>query len=208
MNIFSYLVMLVLAIAFHEMAHAFVADRLGDDTSRLYNRISLNPLKHIDLSTTIILPLALAFMGLPVFGAAKPVLVNKRKIRHGDYGVALVAIAGPLTNLILSFIFHGFMFLAVKNSVLWLAQLFAAGVAVNLGFFLFNMLPLPPLDGSRLLYAFAPKLVQDFMEKMERYQAIVVLVLIFLFYDLVSQYIAGLSGSMVEFYNHFFNAIM
>ncbi len=156
---------LALSIAAHEMMHAFVSDSLGDDTARHQGRITLNPLAHIDPWMTIGLPLLLIALGLPPFGAAKPVSFNPYKVRYGEWGIALIAIAGPLTNLLLAVV-AGVLFKASADGSL-MSDILRIGLSINIGFFVFNMIPFPPLDGSRVLYALAPEPVQRFMEQIE-----------------------------------------
>jgi Zn-dependent protease len=133
---------------------------------------------------TVLLPLLLAISGAPVFGAAKPVPYNPNNIRWNEWGVAILALAGPLTNLILAFVIYGLSvylgnpvnMTGVTNGVVGL--ILTVGVMVNLGFFIFNLIPIPPLDGSRVLYALAPDFVQRVMESMERFGIIIVFGLI------------------------------
>ncbi len=201
-NILIYVGIIVVSMVIHEMAHAFVSYWLGDDTAKLHNRLSLNPLKHIDPFMTILLPVILAMAGAPVFGGAKPVLINKRKLKFGDYGVAMVALAGPLSNLILSFVGYGLSVLAFKGNIVWLSEVLNSFVLVNLGFFLFNILPIVPLDGSRLLYAFAPAAVQDIMERLERYGVWIIFALVMIFQQYLFQYI---SSALMFFLNLYAN---
>lgn len=207
--ILIYLVVIVVSMVVHEIAHAFASYKLGDDTARLYNRLSFNPLRHIDPFMTILLPLILALSGGPIFGAAKPVLINKRKLRYGDWGVALVALAGPVSNLLLSFIFYGLMTVAVKStaSVFLINSLMLACV-VNLGFFLFNILPLVPLDGSRLLYALAPVSIQNFMDKIEPYGTFVVILFLFAFRSIFFNLMNSGINLFLSFYSGIFSAII
>lgn len=174
---------LVFSIAVHEMMHALVSDKLGDDTARHLGRISLNPLKHIDPITTVALPLLMILIGAPPIGAAKPVPFNPYKIKFEEFGVALVAIAGPISNLVLAFMF-GFFLNAVNPSGL-LEVIMEVGLAINVGFFVFNMIPFPPLDGSRVLYAFAPAPLQKIMETIESFGFASILVFIFVLFPFV-----------------------
>ena len=168
------LVTILLSMTLHEAMHAFMGYFLGDDTAKAQGRLSLNPIKHIDPIMTIALPLFLAVMGGPIFGGAKPVPFNPYKVRYGEWGAALVAIAGPLTNLLIAFVVFG---VGVLSGVITSAgveatlagQIIITAVSVNLGFFVFNILPIPPLDGSRVLYALAPDPVKAGMEYIERY---------------------------------------
>ncbi len=188
-NIAVIIGVILVSMTLHEVMHGFVAYWLGDDTAKLQGRLTLNPIKHIDPFLTIILPIMLFFIpGAPIFGGAKPVPFNPARVRHDEWGAALVAIAGPLTNLVIAFVvfgvatllghdFAGALFSGSVNSVVELIVTY--GVIVNLGFFVFNMIPLPPLDGSRVLYAFAPDLVRRAMELMEQYGLIVVFAIVF-----------------------------
>ena len=182
------LVTILLSMTLHEAMHAFMGYFLGDDTAKAQGRLSLNPIKHIDPIMTIALPLFLAVMGGPIFGGARPVPLNPHRIRYGEWGMALVAVAGPLTNFLLAFLFFGIGVLTgVINSVGSVASydsywsiFISYGVMVNLSFFIFNMLPIPPLDGSRVLYALAPEMVQRGMEKIEQYGIFLVLAIVML----------------------------
>ena len=182
------LVTILLSMTLHEAMHAFLGYFLGDDTAKAQGRLSLNPIKHIDPIMTIALPLFLAVMGGPIFGGARPVPLNPHRIRYGEWGMALVAVAGPLTNFLLAFLFFGIGVLTgVINSVGSVASydsywsiFISYGVMVNLSFFIFNMLPIPPLDGSRVLYALAPEMVQRGMEKIEQYGIFLVLAIVML----------------------------
>ena len=160
------LLVLVIAISvtIHEAMHAYASYWLGDQTARIQGRLSLNPLKHIDPFLTLLLPLILALVGAPIFGAAKPVPFNPYNLRGGEWGMALVALAGPLINLLLAFVSFGVWSISGMPYHSILDRFLTLFVTVNLGFFVFNMLPLPPLDGSRLLYVFAPDFLRKFMD--------------------------------------------
>lgn len=179
-------VIIVFSMVLHELAHGFTAYKLGDDTAKNDGRLSLNPLKHIDPVMTIIVPLFLALAGMPVFGGAKPVPVNSNKVKGGEWGFALVAFAGPLTNLLLAFIFF-LLYYFVASTGIW-GLFFSAGVSVNLGFCLFNILPIPPLDGSRILYALAPNPIKELMRAMEQYGVIVIYIILLLCGSLFGNY--------------------
>ena len=190
------LVTILLSMTLHEAMHAFMGYFLGDDTAKAQGRLSLNPIKHIDPIMTIALPLFLAVMGGPIFGGAKPVPFNPHKVRYGEWGAALVAIAGPLTNLLIAFVVFG---VGVLSGVITSAgvettlagQIIITAVSVNLGFFVFNMLPIPPLDGSRVLYALAPDPVRAGMEYIERYGIFLVFGLVLIGASVLGQIMAG-----------------
>ncbi len=154
-------------MAIHEAMHAFVAHSLGDTTAREEGRLTLNPLKHVDLYTTVLLPIVLILLRLPPFFVAKPVPFNPTRVRYGEFGAALIGIAGPLTNLALAAFAAAIVRvggIAVGTSTY---NIFSIFILINLAFFAFNMIPFPPLDGSRLLYAFAPEPLQRIMLQIE-----------------------------------------
>lgn len=170
------LIAILFSMTLHEAMHGYVSYLLGDDTARLQGRLTLNPLKHIDPFLTVILPLLMAISGGPIFGGAKPVPFNPNNLKWGDYGVALVAISGPLLNLFIAFVSFGVLQFLPSGGVV--ADFFSVMVMINLGFFAFNILPIPPLDGSRVLFAFAPEFIQQAMHKIERYSIFIIFGLI------------------------------
>lgn len=153
---------LVIAIVFHEVAHGWVANMLGDPTAKELKRLSLNPLRHVDLIGTIILPGALALAGAPVFGWAKPVPVNARRLDNPRQGMMLVAAAGPATNLALALIGAVLVGLLLPEDAKLGEPLSILGVAlftfisINLFLALFNLIPLPPFDGSHIVEGLLP----------------------------------------------------
>lgn len=157
---------LVIAISLHEMMHSVMGYWLGDTTAMEHGRISLNPLRHIDPVTTVALPLVLVLLGLPPFAAAKPVPIKMFRLKYEEFGMALVGLAGPLTNLLLALVFGiGLRFTGLDGA---LGTFLLVSVSLNVGLFVFNMIPFPPLDGSRVLYALAPESVQKVMMQIER----------------------------------------
>lgn len=162
------LVVVFISMSVHELLHAITSFWLGDDTAYLQGRITLNPLKSIDPIYTLAVPFLLAISGSHyIFGAAKPVQVNFSRLRHGEFGGALVGLAGPLTNLAMAVV-AAIIFRHIYVNSAFIYQLLFTITAVNAGFFVFNMIPWPPLDGSRVLYAFSPRPLQEFMESVER----------------------------------------
>lgn len=187
---FEYILMvlgvILVSMTLHEAMHAFMGYALGDDTAKAQGRLTLNPLKHIDPIMTIALPVFLAIMGGPIFGGAKPVPFNPNRVRFGEWGAALVALAGPLTNFLIAFLVFG---AGVLSGVIDIGQgltvqgdlmgrIMATTIFVNLGFFVFNMLPIPPLDGSRVLYALAPESARRIMEQIERYGVMFIMLIV------------------------------
>lgn len=177
------LAVILVSMTLHEAMHAFMGYWLGDDTAKREGRLTLNPIKHIDPFLTILLPLMLALVGGPIFGGAKPVPFNPARVKGEEWGAALVAAAGPLTNLLIAFIVFG---IGVVTGVISDAGIVVSttglvvqtAIAVNLGFFVFNMLPIPPLDGSRVLYALAPEFVRRGMEAVERAGILVIFAIV------------------------------
>src|SRR5579872_1905548 len=148
-------VVLVFSAILHEVAHGYVADRLGDPTARLSGRLTLNPLKHIDPFMTILLPLLLVFSGSRIiFGGAKPVPIDPFNLKDGKKDVALVALSGPLTNVLLAGVASGLLhlFFSIPLLVFFLTII----AQINIYLAIFNFLPIPPLDGSKVFSLILP----------------------------------------------------
>lgn len=153
------IVILVFSAILHEVAHGWVADRLGDPTARLLGRITLNPVPHIDPIMSVLLPLVLIFSGSPIiFGAAKPVPVDPFNLRDGRRDMALVSLAGPLTNFLIAAVFALILKFAgpLIDQPLLLAIMFLV-IKLNLLLGIFNLLPIPPLDGSKVFSLLLPE---------------------------------------------------
>ena len=178
----AYIPALVIAIVFHEVAHGFVAKLLGDPTASEEKRLSLNPLRHVDPIGTVLLPGMLALTGAPVFGWAKPVPVNKWRLRNPRFGMMAVAAAGPLTNLVLAGIgavVLGVMARSVHGPVTGGGLEFAfTGVQffilVNIFLALFNLLPIPPFDGSHVLEGILPRRAAELYNRLRPFGFVLV----------------------------------
>ena len=198
-EIVALLVSLVISLAIHEAMHGFVAHWLGDDTAQQAGRLTLNPLKHIDLLTTIILPAVMILTVGQPFLAAKPVPFNPERLKYGEFGVALVGIAGPVTNFLLAVIgaiaFHA----AGLHASADVYNAIVIFVEINIAMFVFNMIPFPPLDGSRLLYAFAPEALQDVMRQIESAGFLAILVFILLIFQFIAGPIENIETHLLTF---------
>ena len=154
-----FLVVLILSLSFHEAAHAWSADKLGDPTARLLGRLTLNPLAHIDWIGTVLFPLIAAISNLPLIGWAKPVPVNPLNLRHPRRDFAMVAAAGPLSNLLLAFLALIPLSLLSTGEVTGSVLLDFLRGFIHLNVFLavFNLIPVPPLDGGNILAGVVPE---------------------------------------------------
>lgn len=190
------IITLLISVGFHEAMHAFVAHRLGDDTALDEGRLTLNPLKHIDIILTVLLPAVLILFGLPPIFAAKPVPFNPEAVRFGEYGAALVALAGPFTNLALAALGAG---LVHSGILAGFTNELAVFVWINIALFVFNMLPIPPLDGSRLLYAFAPEPLQRVMQQIESFGLLLLIPLLLLFGSLIGPILLNIDKAIFTF---------
>ena len=175
---------LVIAITFHEAAHGFVAHRLGDDTAWKLGRVSFNPLKHIDPFGTLILPAVLLFAHSPfLFGYAKPVPVNFRKLNHPKLDMVWVALAGPVTNIILAtaaaLAFHALP-LVPADAAKWTADNLKNAFLINIVLAIFNMMPIPPLDGGRVAVGLLPRPLAIPLARLEPYGMLILIGLLIL----------------------------
>ena len=202
--IITVLVVILFSMTLHEVMHGFVAYWLGDDTAKLEGRLTLNPIKHIDPFLTILLPVMLAIIGGPIFGGAKPVPFNPARLRYDEWGAALVALAGPLTNLLIAFILFASYALSGVASDSPAGQFLMIAVLVNIGFFVFNMLPIPPLDGSRVVYALAPDFVRRAMEVIEQFGLIFIFAIVLLASSFIGQLMLTLIRAILEVFRRIF----
>lgn len=163
MEFILFVPILLFSIIVHEYSHGYVAMKHGDDTARIMGRLTFNPLSHIDLVGTIILPIICIYNGLPVFGWAKPVPVNPFRLRDPEKDMVKVAIAGPLSNIMLAIlgvlIFKLFISLGVFKFVSGelVGKLMWYFISLNIILAIFNLIPIPPLDGSKVLMGFLPR---------------------------------------------------
>lgn len=178
------------AVTLHEAAHGYVANHFGDKTALLMGRVTLNPIKHIDLVGTIIVPLIFLFISLTtgttfIFGWAKPVPVDARNLRNPRRDMALVALAGPFSNFMMALLWTGVakIFLEIGKSGFEFAKYFVmmgiAGLSINLMLALLNLIPIPPLDGSRVVSSLLNPALAYRYQILERYGFMILLLLIY-----------------------------
>ena len=182
-----YLVALIFSIVFHEVSHGFVADRHGDSTARFMGRLTLNPIAHFDPLGGILLAVTMLSGSGFAFGWAKPTPVNPRNLEYGRWGEAIVAAAGPISNLVLAIVAaiplrYILANLTLASEVPLLAlQILLLFIQINLVLMVFNLFPIPPLDGSKVLFAFLPPQVAwRWRPMLEQYGFILLLIVFFL----------------------------
>lgn len=187
------IIILVFSVVLHEVSHGLVAYSLGDNTAKNAGRLTLNPIPHIDLFGSILLPASLLLIsyatggGGIIIGWAKPVPINSFNLRDQKYGPLKVSLAGPASNLIIALVFGlalRFLPIAFLNPSFALALTYI--VYLNIVLAIFNLLPLPPLDGSHILFALLPRSVENIKYFLGRYGPIILLFLIFFLFDFIS----------------------
>lgn len=182
------IIIFLFSVVFHEVAHGWVAFALGDSTAKREGRLTLNPLKHLDPIGTILLPAMLILMGLPGFGWAKPIPVNPYNFKDQKYGSAKVAVAGPLANISLALVFGlALRFLPVIYTLENLQIIFTFIVYINLILATFNLIPIPPLDGSHILFTFLRKRADKFKMFLIQYGFFLLVFIIFFFFQYIAQ---------------------
>jgi len=182
-TIATWLIPLVIAIVFHEVSHGLVANMLGDPTARQKGRLSFNPIKHVDPLGTVILPMALAVTGAPVFGWAKPVPVVARRLRNPRWHMVLVALAGPGMNLLLALVAALIFAAVVAIGPQGLAWAFAVQnllnfIVINVFLAIFNLIPLPPFDGGHVVEGLLPRPLAKQYGKLRRFGFLLLIMLL------------------------------
>lgn len=176
--VIPWFLILIVSLSVHEAAHAWTANQFGDPTARLLGRLTLNPLKHIDIIGTVIFPLLAIYSGLPLIGWAKPVPVSMQNLRSPRRDFAAVALAGPISNLVLAAI--GAAVVAIAGDLSGPAgNLLVFAAQMNILLAVFNMIPVPPLDGGNVLAGFVPESVARLLDGMREWGFILLYVMMF-----------------------------
>ena len=180
---------LIMSVVIHEVSHGYAASMLGDETARYQGRLTLNPLKHLDPVGSVIVPTIAYFLGGFIFGWAKPVPYNPYNLRPGRWSEAAVAAAGPASNIVIAVIFGMILRLGMMSSANWAGPAFiqvtSMIVFINILLAIFNLMPIPPLDGSKLLFAVFPDKLLQMRNFFEKYGLILVLFFIFFLWQLI-----------------------
>jgi Zn-dependent protease len=180
LNIVITIAVFIIVIVAHEFAHGYAAYKMGDNTAKQAGRLTLNPIKHLDLVGTIILPAVLMLMGSPVIGWAKPVPVNPYNFKNPRKGMFLTSLAGPGANFCLALVFAAILKLDLVSSGSLGGVFLLSGLYISLILGIFNMMPIPPLDGANIVASILPpRYAQTFM-RIERYGFIIILGLLYL----------------------------
>lgn len=180
------IIILIFSVVIHEVSHGLMADRLGDPTARLSGRLTLNPISHLDWFGSFLLPLLTYNLGGFILGWAKPVPYNPYNLK-GRFGEASVAVAGPLSNLILAVVFGLVVrFGAIADLPTSLVQISSAITFINIILAIFNLIPIPPLDGSKILFALIPRHLGQVRVWLERYSLVLIVVFIFFIWQLIA----------------------
>ena len=175
---------LIMSVVMHELSHGYAADILGDPTPRLQGRLTINPLKHLDLFGSLIVPIMTSLIGF-TFGWAKPVQWNPYNVKNKRWGELIISLAGPFANILIALIF-GFIIRFFGNTVSEAFILISSYIVmINIVLAVFNLIPIPPLDGSKVLFSLLPPNLYKIREGFERYSIFLILILIFFLWQFI-----------------------
>ena len=199
MDFIFIIIILIMSVVIHEVSHGYAALALGDSTAKYQGRLTLNPFSHLDFIGSFLVPLIGYFAGGFIIGWAKPVPFNPYNLRNQKWGEALVAVAGPLSNIILAVIFGLFIRFAYDQAFMTPAFLSLASfvVFINITLAIFNLVPIPPLDGSKILFALLPYKWQGVRESFEKHGLILVFIFVFFLWQVISPIINFLFSFLV-----------
>ncbi|MAZ40619.1 site-2 protease family protein [bacterium] len=202
-EIFFGIAILIMSVVVHEVSHGYVADILGDPTARFSGRLTLNPISHLDPFGSVILPLLTFFTTGFIFGWAKPVPYNPYNLQKGKYGPGIVALAGPMANFVIAIFFALFVRFGVGSFSPFVIELAAYVVLINLLLGFFNLIPIPPLDGSKVVASFLPYNLYQKWSRIEavttQYSLIFLFLFVFLFFGIFSSFIQLMFSLLVGF---------
>ena len=187
---------LIMSVVIHEVSHGYAASMLGDETARYQGRLTLNPIKHLDFVGSFLVPAMAFFFGGFIFGWAKPVPYNPYNLRPGRWSEAIVAGAGPASNITVALLFGILLRLGIANGSSWAGpafiQITSVIIFINILLAIFNLMPIPPLDGSKLLFAMFPDKLLQFRVFFDKYGLILVLIFIFFLWQFILPVVAYL----------------
>ncbi len=181
---------LIMSVVIHEVSHGYAASFLGDQTARYQGRLTLNPLKHLDFFGSFLLPLLLYISKVGIIlGWAKPVPYNPYNLRPGRWSEAIVAFAGPAANILLALIFGTLLRVGILTQASWatpaFAEITAVIVVINILLAIFNLVPIPPLDGSKILFSLFPEKLYKVREFLEKYGLVFIIIFIFFLWQFI-----------------------
>lgn len=185
---------LIMSVVIHEVSHGYAASILGDQTARYQGRLTLNPIKHLDPVGSVIVPTMAYFLGGFIFGWAKPVPYNPYNLKPGRWSEALVAGAGPASNILIALIFGLILRFGQESLSPAVVSITIIVVFINIILAVFNLMPIPPLDGSKILYAIFPDWADKVRDTLERYGLLLVILFIFVAWSLILPIVLAIFG--------------